>query len=649
VLHEVIARIEESCPWLARLTGGRLDLGLPAVLGSLLTHVAILTAFAMFGYAANSGLAHKAFDAEVVTTKLEDFATLDTETALAAIDQTTMAPDAGSTAPDISALIVDSPVGGPAPTGAAVAETGPGPIAVETAAVSPALAALALPGAPRLDAAVSLQGSGAEHVGGVEGAVDRIAVEVLRRMEKGRTLVVWAFDASLSLQKERQGLADYIEGVYRHIDELDRGKLAADGGLLTAVVAFGNDRKILTEAPTADLSTIREAILKVPDDATGVETTFRTVAEIARKYGRYTNAEGERYRAVTIVVTDEVGEDENLVEEAVAASRSANMPVYVLGSAALFGRVQGFMDYTDPRTNQTYRRLPVRQGPESLLPEVIRLPFWYNGPQYELMDSGYGPWALSRLAGASGGVYFITRLGTDRVHFDPVGLREYKPDWSPREQYLAAIARNPLRQAVLAAAAATQQNLPAQPDLTFPPADTQQFKDAMVRNQETVARTMYTVDEALAPITAVVKRRDHETSRRWQAHYDLIRGRLLAVKLRCYEYNWACAQMKKDPRKFANPKSNAWRLVPDPEVKSSEKAAAAAEEAKSLLQRVVEEHPGTPWGLLAQRELKDPFGFKWAETYVPPPPREREGAENAARKKAQQKKAMARPPDPPKL
>ena len=44
------------------------------------------------------------------------------------------------------------------------------------------------------------------------------------------------------------------------------------------------------------------------------------------------------------------------------------------------------------------------------------------------------------------------------------------------------------------------------------------------------------------PITAAAKFRDRETSRRWQAHYDLIRGRLLAMKIRCYEYNSACAR-----------------------------------------------------------------------------------------------------------
>ena len=51
-----------------------------------------------------------------------------------------------------------------------------------------------------------------------------------------------------------------------------------------------------------------------------------------------------------------------------------------------------------------------------------------------------------------------------------------------------------------------------------------------------------------------------------------------------------------------------------------------------LLRRVVDEHPATPWALLAQRELENPLGFKWTETYVPPRPRMND-AEAAKQKK----------------
>ena len=61
--------------------------------------------------------------------------------------------------------------------------------------------------------------------------------------------------------------------------------------------------------------------------------------------------------------------------------------------------------------------------------EQIRLPFWYGGPQYEIVEAGFGPYALSRLASATGGIYFVTRFDSRRMGFDPARMREYKPDW----------------------------------------------------------------------------------------------------------------------------------------------------------------------------------------------------------------------------
>ena len=65
-----------------------------------------------------------------------------------------------------------------------------------------------------------------------------------------------------------------------------------------------------------------------------------------------------------------------------------------------------------------------------------------------------------------------------------------------------------------------------------------------------------------------------------------------------------------------------------------------------LLQRVVDEHPATPWALLAQRELENPLGFKWVETYVPPRPRMTN--EEAAKRKNKNMN-QPKPPEAPKL
>ncbi|WP_165074489.1 vWA domain-containing protein [Paludisphaera rhizosphaerae] len=503
------------------------------------------------------------------------------------------------------------------------------------------------PSAMTLGKNFAIEGNGAEHVTGVEGAVDRIAVEIVRRLEQGRTLVAWAFDASLSLEAERKRLAKHIETIYTHINQLDANRLAADDGLLTTVVAFGQARKAMTPKPTGDVSLVREAIASIQADTSGEEHTFGTVAEIVTKFGRYKSSKGDSYNLMVIVVTDEVGDDQEKLEPTIEAAVKREVPVYVLGSQALFGRAQREMDYYDPKTKQMFRGLKVDAGPESVAIEQIRLPFWYGGPQYDVLESGFGPWGLSRLASATGGIYFVSRFDGAKMGFDASVMKEYRPDWESKRAYEADVSRSPLRRAVIDASLITQQNLPGMPTLIFPPIDAPNFKDVLQNNQVIAERTAYTVDEAIAPINAVVKYRDRETSRRWQAHFDLIRGRLLAMKVRCYEYNFACAQLVKDPPKFQNSKSNAWRFVPDAQIRYSDKAAAAAKEAQALLQRVVDEHPETPWALLAARELKNPLGFKPVEAYLQPPRPRDESA--AAKKKAMNKSAEMKPAEPPRL
>jgi hypothetical protein len=643
VLSDVLRGLEARFPRLASWLGGRLDIELPAWIMSLMIHGLLLAGLAFAGYRAHRE-SQREFRSELVDNRMPS------EVMYQDLDQTAdppaLVPAAGSFAPTLAPTITSAPSSaGGVPVSAAPEDA--------THALAPELAKLdvrratevVLPTATMLGQTVSIRGNGAEMVGGVEGAVDRIAIEIVRHLEQGPTLVVWAFDASRSLQAERERLVKHIETVYTHIKQLDENQLSADRGLLTMVVAFGQDRKPLLARPTAELPRILEVIRDVSPDESGVETTFTTVAEILHRWGRYKDGQNRVYRTMVIVVTDEAGDDEGRLEEAIARAQHDKVPVYVLGSQAVFGRAEGYMMYTDPKTKQVTYGV-VHQGPESAMLEQIRLPFWYGGPQFEIVESGFGPYALSRLASATGGIYFITRFDTHRMGFDLARMREYKPDWVRRDQYEELINRSRLRQAVLNAAQVTQQKLPGMPSLFFPPADVPEFKDAMANNQGIAERTAYTVDEALGPINGVAKLRDRETSRRWQAHYDLIRGRLLAMKVRCYEYNWACARMKKDPPKFTNPRSNAWRLVPDTTIQYSDKAAAAAREAEKLLRRVVEDHPATPWALLAQRELKDPLGFKWVETYVPPPRRNDNPAE-AKRKKSNPR--PAKPPEIPKL
>jgi von Willebrand factor type A domain len=644
VVREMLRGLDARFPWLARWLGGRLEIELPALTLSLLIHGLLLAGLAFAGYQVHRE-SQREFRSELVDNRLSSDSTFQDLDQSA--ERPAEVPAAGSFAPNLAATITSAPSSaGGVPVSATREDS--------TRALAPELARLdvrratevVVPTAKLLGQTVSIRGNGAETVGGVEGAVDRIATEIIRHLEQGPTLVVWAFDASGSLLAERQRLGKHIETVYAHIKQLDESSLAADSGLMTMVVAFGKERKAMLPKPTDDLSEVLTAVRDVPLDETGEESTFTTVGEIVNKWGHYKGAHNHPYRTMVIVVTDEKGDDEIRLEDAIAVCRRAKVPVYVLGSQAIFGRPKNYVTYVDPETKQVYNGLAVDQGPESIMPEQIHLPFWYDGPQYDILESGFGPYALSRLAAETGGIYFITRFDTRRMGFDPARMREYRPDWIPRAAFVKQVEHSPLRQAVLNAAQITQQRLPSMPSLFFPPADAPEFKDAMAANQAIAERTAYTVDEALQPITAVAKLRNHEPSRRWQAHYDLIRGRLLAMKVRCYEYNWACARMKKDPQKFSNPRSNAWRLAPDTAIRYSDKAAAAAREADALLRRVVNDHPATPWALLAQRELKDSLGFKWVESYVPPI---RRNNNDAAAKKKKNDPKPAKPAEPPKL
>jgi hypothetical protein len=625
-VRELLRRLETRHPALARWMGGPLEVQAPAVGVSLAVHLVLIATLALITYKASEAARQELTSRAEVDTKLPAFNRVEVQD-LDKPDAPALSSTPVSSAPNLGSMAVMA--SGPlAPTVESRGDNG----AVKLAKFDiKKVGDVMMPAAPKLAQNIEIRGIGTEQVGDVEGAVDHIAVEILRRLERGRTLVVWAFDASGSLVVEREGLGKHIAGVYNHIRGLDKDKKAEDDALLTAVVAFGNDRKVMTP-PTSDPAAILSAIKAVPIDKTGIETTFTTVADIVKKYHKFKDAEGRPYHAMVIVVTDEIGDDQDRLEDAIATARAGKTPIYILGSSALFGRIEGRMNYTDPETKQVHYNLPVNQGPESVVPEVIRLPFWYDGPQYEFLDAGFGPYALSRMAGETGGIYFVTRLGPGRVSFNPNSMREYRPDWVSKAQYEQGVMRNPLRQAVLEAASITQQNLPGQPSLSFPAADDPEFKDAIKANQVIVARVDYTVKEALVPISAVSKLRDRETSRRWQAHYDLIRGRLLAMRIRCNEFNSACAQLLRDQPKFKNPGSNTWKLVPADDINARDsQAKAVAAEAHRLLKRVVDDHPGTPWALLAQREMKDPFGFKWVEANVPPRPKR---MDNPPQKKA---------------
>ena len=287
MVGDLVKGFEARFPWLSSWFGDRLELELPAFLVSLTVHGLLLVSLAFAGYSVHREAQRREFNSEVVTDNL-----LTSESTFQDLDQSNNPPPleaaAGSFAPTLATTLTAAP----ASVGATPVST---PSADSNHGVAPELVKLdvrratevVVPTAMMLGQTVSIRGNGAEMVGGVEGAVDRIATEIVRRLEQGRTLVVWAFDASGSLQAERQRLVKHIETIYAHINQLDESHLSSDNGLMTMVVSFGRDHRALLPKPTSERSEIIDAIQRVPLDETGVETTFGTVVDIVRHWGRY--------------------------------------------------------------------------------------------------------------------------------------------------------------------------------------------------------------------------------------------------------------------------------------------------------------------------------------------------------------------------
>ena len=60
-------------------------------------------------------------------------------------------------------------------------------------------------------------------------------------------------------------------------------------------------------------------------------------------------------------------------------------------------------------------------------------------------------------------------------------------------------------------------------------------------------------------------------------------------------------------------------MVPSTQVDSID-VKKISDKAKKYLQRVVDEHTGTPWAMLAERELRLDMGWSWQESSIPVPP-----------------------------
>jgi hypothetical protein len=485
---------------------------------------------------------------------------------------------------------------------------------------------------------VAIKGEGSVGTMGAAGAIDRITNEILLSLEQRPTLVVWLFDQSASLQNQRDQIVKRFQRVYEElgiIESYDNPafKRHKNKPLLTSVASFGKQFQVLIEKPTDDIEVIQEAVQAVENDPTGTENVFSATTQVARDFRHY-RLKAPRRNVMIVVFTDEAGDDYQALDTAVHQCRKYEMPVYVVGVPAPFGRKDAYIRYVDPDPDYDQRTqwVPVHQGPESLFPERLRLYFSGSNRKDGNLDSGFGPFGLTRLAYETGGIYFAAhpnrkvgrRLRGNETgimsayisrFFDPHVMRAYRPDYVSVSEYLDLLKDNAARAALVKAAQISWTQPMQNPPMQFPKIDDAEFARSLSLAQRHAADLEPVIRQVTETLRSGELDRPKLENPRWQVGFDLAIGRALAVKVRTEGYNMMLAKAKQGI-KFKNEKSDTWELQPSPEISTGSVLAKEGRQARTYLESVVNQHQGTPWAQLAQQELATPLGWKWRERFL---------------------------------
>ena len=528
---------------------------------------------------------------------------------------------------------------------------------------------------PEVSDDLPVQGMSNVGVSGAVGAIDLLTEEILKSVEQQPTLVVWLFDQSGSLLEERTRILQRFDSIYEQLGVIEAAELEAfkqhkDKPLLTAVVGFAQSTTLLTDEPTDRLKQIKKAVRSIEDDESGQENVFQAIAWTASKFRKYRGTSLGSRNVMIIVFTDEAGNDTSRLDETVHLCRKLAMPVYVVGRPAPFGRSEAYVKWIDPDPDYDQRPqwVPVSMGPESLVPERLRLQFFNAERREDLLDSGFGPYGLTRLCYETGGIYFsahpnrnagrkVSRRQTDNLaahiskFFDPDTMSRYQPDYVAGAEYMQMVRNNPARNALLEAAELSWTTQMEDIQMRFVRRDEARLAEELTVAQRSAAIRQPQIDRICQILLRGETGRNELKQPRWQAGFDLALGRALATKVRTDGYNSMLA-VAKQGMQFKNERNNTWILRSGRDYANSS-LEKMAEKAEALLQGVKEEHSGTPWAYLAEQELRAPLGWRWTEeyTFIPDPAQLANNNNNNRPRNRPRPQVRQRPPrrDPPAL
>ena len=399
-------------------------------------------------------------------------------------------------------------------------------------------------------------------------AVKKLGVAIKASVELSPTLVVWIVDRTPSAQKIVTQTTAAVKEYYESPD-VAQWSLDETNPLLTAVVAYDESAEFLLDLPTSDWRKVKDAWGSIQPSASGRENTFAAIQQALDKYLTFRTE--QRREVLIIVVTDEAGDDPQLVDALVETTRKNALPIYCIGSPAPWGQV--YPHAANPKAIDATKSddsAPV-YGPESLFSERVDVQGWsanygYNYGErsnFDLIDSGFGPFALERLCRASRGQFFAIRpdaagsaysyYGTtykywptgEELRFDESAISRYAPDYVSEADYRKLLAENKARQVLHEAAKLPKLVVEDYPSLSFPKGTEAQNARNITTAQQFAAKYTPGVDRLYNVLAPGEADRDKLTSLRWQAEFDLAMGRASALKARLDGYNSMLAALKR--------------------------------------------------------------------------------------------------------
>jgi hypothetical protein len=139
-----------------------------------------------------------------------------------------------------------------------------------------------------------------------------------------------------------------------------------------------------------------------------------------------------------------------------------------------------------------------------------------------------------------------------------------------------------------------------------------QLKDRVFNDERDVARLLRAMQDALEGLEseAVVEAKS-SASKRWKANYDFMHARIQLEYAYLYEYQSMLGKMRQEFPPLDTNLYKGWKLASQADMQGDSKGKRFANNARKLLDKMIKDHAGTPWAVLAKREKLTNLGLEW--------------------------------------